>query len=430
MGGAACWQFAVHYAGDWFAANPGAGFSETPEFLKFFQKEELHPTWWEQKLWHLYDCTDWCQNIHQCPTIAYSGEIDIQKQAADIMAEALLREDMVLTHIIGPKMGHRIDPKSAQEIESRMADLAHMGRQKVPEVIHFTTYTLKYNRQNWLKVTGLKEHWKKSTVNAAFSKGEYIVIDTENVTSLEIEFRADASPFSQYDSVMVQIDGQELKDLRPQTDRSFRVSLVQGKQGWQVGTFPKDQLRKQHDLQGPIDDAFMDSFVFVKPTGGSSHPRVKAWADAELSRAIEHWRRHFRGHARVKNDTDITPADIENSHLILWGDPESNTIMKQIAGKLPIHWTTENSAVGSETYSARDHALIAIAPNPLNPKRYLVLNSSFTFRDYAYLNNARQVPMLPDWAVIDLNTPPGNVWPGKVANAGFFDETWQLKAVK
>ena len=30
MGGAACWQFATHYADRWFAANPGAGFSETP----------------------------------------------------------------------------------------------------------------------------------------------------------------------------------------------------------------------------------------------------------------------------------------------------------------------------------------------------------------------------------------------------------------
>ena len=34
MGGAACWQFAVHYPDRWFAATPGAGFSETPEFLR------------------------------------------------------------------------------------------------------------------------------------------------------------------------------------------------------------------------------------------------------------------------------------------------------------------------------------------------------------------------------------------------------------
>ena len=56
MGGAAAWQFAVHYTDLWFAANPGAGFSETPRFLKVFQNETLAPTWYEQKLWHLYDC--------------------------------------------------------------------------------------------------------------------------------------------------------------------------------------------------------------------------------------------------------------------------------------------------------------------------------------------------------------------------------------
>ena len=37
MGGAACWQFGVHYPTLWAASAPGAGFSETPEFLKVFQ---------------------------------------------------------------------------------------------------------------------------------------------------------------------------------------------------------------------------------------------------------------------------------------------------------------------------------------------------------------------------------------------------------
>jgi len=66
-------------------------------------------------------------------------------------------------------------------------------------------------------------------------------------------------------------------------------------------------------------------------------------------------------------------------------------------------------------------------PNPLNPKRYVVLNSGFTFRDYDYLNNARQVPKLPDWAVADVATPPDSRWPGKVVAADFFDEEWKLK---
>jgi hypothetical protein len=50
MGGAACWQFAVHHPGLWCAAAPGAGFSETADFLKVFQKETVKPTWYEQKI--------------------------------------------------------------------------------------------------------------------------------------------------------------------------------------------------------------------------------------------------------------------------------------------------------------------------------------------------------------------------------------------
>jgi hypothetical protein len=40
-----------------------------------------------------------------CPTVAYSGEIDKQKQAADVMERALRGEQVDLMHIIGPQTG-------------------------------------------------------------------------------------------------------------------------------------------------------------------------------------------------------------------------------------------------------------------------------------------------------------------------------------
>ena len=129
----------------------------------------------------------------------------------------------------------------------------------------------------------------------------------------------------------------------------------------------------------------------------------------------------------MKDDTAITDEDLANHNLVLWGDPASNAILAKIAAKLPIQWTKDEIVVGEQKFPAASHALIAIYPNPLNPEKYVVLNSSFTYRDFAYLNNARQVPMLPDWAVIDLTTPAGSVWPGKVAAADFFDEAWKVK---
>lgn len=85
---------------------------------------------------------------------------------------------------------------------------------------------------------------------------------------------------------------------------------------------------------------------------------------------------------------------------------------------------------GGKSYAAATHVPVLIYPNPLNPSKYVVLNSGFTFREYDYLNNARQVPKLPDWAIVDTSTPPDERWPGRIAAAGFFDEKWQFKPEK
>lgn len=427
MGGAGCWQMAVHFPDLWFAATPGAGFSETPEFLKFFQKEQLNPTVYERKLWQLYDCPGYAINLLNCPTVAYSGELDIQKQAADVMQTALQELGIDLTHVIGPQTKHTIHPDALRTIESRLASLARKGRDHVPAVVRLTTYTLKYNRSYWITIDGLVEHWVQARVDGEITGRSTATLRTRNVSAVTLSMPAGRVPFELTAPVQVTIDGQKLTTPRPSSDRSWTCALVRQDGQWRLGQHPRTALRKRHNLQGPIDDALMDRFLFVRPTGRSKHPKFQAWSLAEMERAVEHWRRHFRGAARIKDDTQVTPQDMADAHLILWGDAHSNAVLRRIVGQLPVDWTADAIGVGSNTYPSEDHGLILVYPNPLNTARYVVLNSSFTFRDYAYLNNARQVPMLPDWAVIDLKTPPGSQYPGRVAAAGFFDEQWQLK---
>jgi hypothetical protein len=38
------------------------------------------------------------------------------------------------------------------------------------------------------------------------------------------------------------------------------------------------------------------------------------------------------------------------------------------------------------------------------------------------------VPKLPDWAIVDVNTPPSPRAPGKIVDAAFFGEKWELKS--
>lgn len=430
MGGAACWQFAVHYADRWAAAAPGAGFSETADFLKVFQNEKVQPEWYEKKLWHWYDCTDYAVNLFNCPVVAYSGEKDSQKQAADKMAEAMKAKGLTLAHLIGPKAGHFYERKTKEELIRHIDSIVKHGRDATPLHILFNTWTLRYNKMFWVRIDGMEKHWSRAEVDATITDG--VDLKTKNVAALTLHFEPGACPLEAIEKPKVTVDDDEneIENVPPVlSDRSWTVHLRKKDGVWEIVDKSNDgTLRKRHGLQGPIDDAFMDSFLMVRPTGKPFNDKVGAWTTAEMKHAVDHWRKQFRGEARIKDDAAVTDADIADHNLILWGDPSSNKILGKIAEKLPVKWNRQRIKLGDETFSSEDHVPLLIYPNPLNPKRYVVLNSGFTFREYDYLNNARQIPKLPDFAVIDVRTPPSSRLPGKVATAGFFDEEWKLPA--
>lgn len=430
MGGAAAWQFAVNYAEKWCAANPGAGFSETPEFLGGFQNEDVSGTpWYQKKLWHWYNATDNALNLENCPTVAYSGEIDKQKQAADMMEKALRAENVDMLHIIGPQTAHKIHPDSLIEIEKRLASIAAMGRERAPQEVHLSTWFLRYNRMHWVVVDRLEEHWERGRIHARVTGSSEVTIKLQNIRAFTLDMPAGHCPLSLLRKPTVIIDGQSIEVTRPRLDRSWLVHFELKNNKWMqtLGNEDDGKLVKKHGLSGPIDDAFMDRFLFVKPTKAGWNEKVDAWATAERERAQFEWRRQFRGDAPLKDDTAISDADIATNNLVLWGDPQSNAILAKIADKLPIQWSKDKLIANGKTYDATTHAPVLIYPNPLNPTKYVVINSSFTYREYDYLNNARQVAKLPDWAVIDLTKPKTSQAPGGIADAGFFNESWEWK---
>jgi pimeloyl-ACP methyl ester carboxylesterase len=449
MGGAACWQFAVHYPGKWFAANPGAGFSETPDFLKVFQNETLQPTWYEQKLWRMYDCTGYAANLAFLPTVAYSGEIDKQKQAADMMEAALKTERLPLLHIIGPMTAHKIHPDSKIEVEKYLSRWERLGPPYLTEpplpkdgewetIDQFVTYTLRYNQSRYITIDAMEEHWEPARVviqkSSQAAATEYRIV-AFNVAGLTIRLPGDQSRRT---ARVTFIDGQDAAQQRlsfpPGQPGVFqkvggRWTQRQGATAFEAG---QPTLAKRHGLQGPIDDAFMDSFLFVKPTSKGVSEAVDKWVQGEFEHAVTHWRQHFRGDARVKLDTEVTAADMQSANVVLWGDPKSNDALAPTFKSLPITWDLAAGQLkaGDQTWDAATHLPLMIYPNPLSPGRYVVLNSSVTFREYDYLNNARQTPKLPDWAIVDIRTPSNSRFPGKVVAADFFNEAWQLKPTR
>src|SRR5262249_46307113 len=131
----------------------------------------------------------------------------------------------------------------------------------------------------------------------------------------------------------------------------------------------------------------------------------------------------------VRDDKTVTEEEAASANLILWGDPSSNRCLEEIAAGLPITWDEKKIEAGG-TFYASTHRVRKDQPNPPKAPRPAVLHNRFTLREYDYLNNARQTPKLPDYAVIDVTSPPTTQWPGKVATAGFFDERWKLPKAK
>jgi hypothetical protein len=415
MGGASAWHLAVHHASDWCAAFPGAGFAETPVYAKVFGPGKEAPPSWEQKLWHWYNATDYAGNLFNCPTVAYSGEIDPQKQSADIMEEYLAREGLKLERFIGPQTAHKYHPETQKELGARMETLLSIGRDSNPKEVHLTTYTLRYPQSAWVRIEGMEHHWQRADVRARMEAGGKAILATTNVTALSLTAR---------DLVSMTIDGQTLKP----TIQSGESRLGFHKEGshWAIGPGGK-ALSKRPGLIGPIDDAFMDSFLFVKPSGKPLNEALGKWTENELAHATKMWRDIFRGDAPGKVDTSVTDADIAANNLVLWGDPLSNQLLARILPQLPLQWDRKKLVFNGQTYDAAHHAPILIFPNPLNPQRYVVLNSGMDFRNDAYGSNAKQTPKLPDWAIVDVDTPAGPRWPGRIAAAGFFDEEWKLE---
>ena len=133
----------------------------------------------------------------------------------------------------------------------------------------------------------------------------------------------------------------------------------------------------------------------------------------------------MRGEFLEKRSDELNSDDIRESNLILWGDPDTNAMIAEIADRLPVKWEGDHFKFEGKSYPRNEAVPVFIYPNPLNPDRYVVINSGLTFRENHDKTNSQQNPKLPDRAVIGLDQLPDAESPGRIIEAGFFDENWR-----
>jgi len=112
---------------------------------------------------------------------------------------------------------------------------------------------------------------------------------------------------------------------------------------------------KTYGMTGPIDDAFTDSFMCVRGTGKPWHAATQAYAEETLKRFQADWHKNFRGDVAIKDDTDVTPDDIANLNLVLFGDPSSNSMIRDLLSGLPLTWNRDKVELAGSAGASAEH---------------------------------------------------------------------------
>ena len=407
MGGAGAWHIGLQHPTRWAAMEAGAGFVETRIYARLGEIPA-----YQQAALHIYDALDYALNAFNLPVVGYGGEDDPQLKASASMREQLAREGFHFTpdglnftatdlrglFLVGPHTGHKFHPDSKKLSDAFINRAAARGREE-PSRIRFVTWTPRWNKCGWLTVDQLERQYERAEVVAEHSLGR-TNIKTSNVARLRLT-----------------VPGRVTIDGRWFAEGSLLFQKVRGR--WSVEMPGRAGLRKVHGAQGPIDDAFLDSFVCVRPTGEAMSPAATAWATRALDQFTREFAKYFRGDVRVVNDREVNEGDISARNLILFGDAASNSVIARVLGKLPLRWTAESVSIGGKKFAAADHVPVMIYPNPLNPKKYVVINSGHTFHEADLKGtNALLYPRLGDYAIVRASD-------GEVMTAGLFDEEWQ-----
>lgn len=434
MGGEGAWHIALHHPDRFAAAEIGAG-----TWSRRSQTSGLEPYQYATlKIWE--NVEDWALNAFNLPVAGHGGDADNQiaslpgpppgvpsrgqlEQSLRVRAQLekegfasegdpdLLRpKGTPSIFMISQNTQHSTSPLVRQRLDAFLNEWGDKG-QSSPDQIRFVTFTTRYNRNYWVSIDGMGKLYERADVDATRqSGGTTYAIKTTNVSRLVLRETERARTIT--------IDGQSLG-----VKAGLAITLQKTGSSWRVDkNGPAAGLNKTHALQGPIDDAFLEPFLIVRPTGVPWNDAVHQQALRSLARFDRLWAKFFRGHPITKDDKDVTQADFAKYHVVLFGDPGSNRWIARMNGRLPVAWTKTEVVLGTQRFPASEHFPALIYPNPLNPSKYVVLNTGLTISDSEY-NGDYGMPRWGDYAIAKVKD--GAAVPD-VAVAGLFDNRWRI----
>jgi len=156
-------------------------------------------------------------------------------------------------------------------------------------------------------------------------------------------------------------------------------------------------------------------------------------AEAEADRAVairlaREWVEYVQAVPRVIDDGDLSDEEAARYNLILCGAPETNAVLRRLAGRLPIRIEPEAYRIAERTFPREGHGLQFIYPSPINPERCVLVVHGVPWAPQVSRNH--KLDFLPDFIVYARDTVDDGTWfpTNRVLCAGYFDGDWRISA--
>jgi predicted esterase len=304
-----------------------------------------------------------------------------------------------------------------------LRDLAGVRRNRRPAQIRLASADYRAARQHWVEVAAFPDYPVMATVDAEVAAGA-VRVATANVARLRLYVADIPVPAGGADLV---VDGTTVCRL-PANAPPVPLVLEQTAEGWGFAAYgPEAEPVKRPGLSGPLTDAFLEPVIHVY---GTAVPEETEAMRGAAERAANNWTLWIWDHdQRVVADTALTEQDVRDRSLVVFGTIANNTVLRRLAPDLPIGIATDGIRVGDHLFSDPDAGVRLLAPNPLQPSRYVVVQAGNTADAAVAGNNLPD--FLPDYVVYDRRTtaererlvsrghPP--------LTAGYFDVRWRLR---
>jgi len=291
-------------------------------------------------------------------------------------------------------------------------------RNPFPNRVRHAAHDLAHGKAYWVRMDQ-KVPAAVAMVDARFSGPNVLQIETSEMVAFTLSLGGH-SRFRSDQPLQVRIDNDALDFLDPEETISFTKS---SSGAWEQKRYAPLGVYKSAGLEGPVLHAFASRHVYVY--GTADNPSEKVLNERiGVAREAADWatyRGEFLGridfYPRVIPDKAVRPSDHGNANLILFGTVETNRVIAQYAGTLPIQLRAK---------AIKKYGLVYVYPNEHG--HYLVINSGLPWWKVAEETEWRYTPgaqttlgQLKDFTLFSKNR--------NVLIQGYFDAEWQLPPV-